>query len=332
MIKKVYLARTTDEELWKNSSSGGVFWNFAENIINNHHGICYGAKFDSDFSVVHGRADNLLDAEKFRGSKYLQSDMKDVYQSILIDLKNGQTVLFSGTPCQVAAVKKIVPTTLLDNLVLVEFLCHGVPSPKIFKDYLDFQKQKYRSDISDVKFRGKKLKNSVQDMYIKFISGKEYKSFGTQDIFYKLFLNEYIIRPSCANCHFANGDRQADVTISDYWGEQKNIPDNFHNKSGLSCVFINTDKGEKCWQESMKNLIIAESDIFICSQVTLKHPVPMSKNRNGFWELYLKQGLIPAFEKYFGSYKKMCHMRTIKNFINETGIIKVIRKIKGIKR
>ena len=332
MIKRIYLARTEDEFLWKTSSSGGVFGHLVMNMIENHHGVCYGAKFTSDFRVIHDRAESLKEAEAFRGSKYLQSDMKNCYKLIINDLKNGRKVLFSGTPCQVMAVKKFVPLDLQEKLLLVDILCHGAPSPKVFRDYLNVQELFYKEKAVEVKFRGKKLKDSVQDMYIKFESGKEYKSFGTQDIYYKLFFNEMISRVSCANCPFANTNRPADITLSDYWGESDKIPENFKKKNGLSGVFINTYKGEIFWQESTKNMTIAESTFSVCGQSTLNHPIAMGKNRSGFWDLYLKQGIMPAFEKYFGSYKKMCRMRIIKNLLNETGVLRIIHKIKGMKR
>lgn len=332
MIKNVYLARTKDESLWKSSSSGGVFWALVVNMIENHHGICYGAKFTKDFRVIHDRAESLSEAEVFRGSKYLQSDMKNCYKLIQHDLKEGRQVLFSGTPCQVMAVKKFIQPNLWKNLVLVEFLCHGVPSPKVFSDYLELQESTYNAKVEDVSFRGKRMKNSVQDMYIRFDSGKEYKSFGTHDIYYKFYLHEMISRVSCASCPFANMDRKADITISDYWGDSNNIPEIFEKKHGLSGVFINTEKGETFWKESVKKMTVAESTISVCSQGTLYHPIAMAKNRKEFWNIYLRDGIVPAFEQNFGSYKQVCRMRMLKNVLNEIGILKIIQKVRGLLR
>lgn len=327
-IRKVYFARTKDESLWKTSSSGGIFWSFVVNMIENKKGVCYGAKYTEEFDVVHGRAETLEEARAFRGSKYVQSDMRDCYKLILNDLKNGRAVLFSGTPCQVMAVKKYIPEVLQKELLLVEILCHGAPSPKVFKDYIAFQENTYKSKVKEIRFRGKKLKNSVQDMYIKFESGKEYKSFGTQDIFYKFFFHEVISRESCSECHFSNTQRNADITISDYWGDPKKIPDSFEKKLGLSGVYIITDKGEEFWNDSTRELTISSTTLDVCDQVVLHYPTKAADYKDDFWNVYLEKGIKAAYEQYFGSYRKTCLMRVIKNTLNETGILEIIHKIK----
>lgn len=327
-IRNIYFARTKDEIIWKSSSSGGVFWSFVKNMIENKHGVCYGAKYTENFDVIHDRAETLEDAFRFRGSKYIQSDMRNCYGSLLSDLKKGKEVLFSGTPCQVMAIKKYVPIILQEKLLLVEILCHGAPSPKVFKDYISFQENMYKSKVQEIRFRGKKLKNSVQDMYMKFESGKEYKSFGTQDIFYKLFFHELISRKSCSKCRFSNTARTADITISDYWGKSENIPACFQRKIGLSVVFINTEKGQIFWNESNGNLCVSETTLDLCDQVVLHHPIKAADYRDDFWNVYLAKGIVSAYEQYFGSYQKDCVLRVIKNTLNETGLLNIIHKFK----
>lgn len=327
-IRKIYFARTKDETVWKMSSSGGVFWSLVINMIKNKHGVCYGAKYTENFDVIHDRAETLEEACAFRGSKYVQSDMRNCYNSLLNDLKNGRAVLFSGTPCQVMAIKKYIPTMLQEKLVLVEILCHGAPSPRVLKDYICFQEKMYKSKATEISFRGKKLKNSVQDMYIKFESGKEYKSFGTQDIFYKFFFHELISRQSCGRCRFSNTNRTADITISDYWGKNEYIPDDFDKKIGLSVVYINTDKGEDYWKDSTENLCVAETTLDLCDQVVLHHPIKAASYRKDFWNVYEAKGIKAAYEQYFGSYSKACLMRIIKNTLNEIGLLEIIHKVK----
>lgn len=328
-IQSIYLARTNNENQWKDSSSGGAFWNFVINIIENKGGVCYGARYTNNFDVIHDRAETVEEARVFMGSKYLQSDMAGCYKMLLQDLKSGRYVLFSGTPCQIQAVKKFVPSTLQDRLILIEILCHGVPSPKIFQDYIKLQEERFYSKVAAVSFRGKKLRGSIQDMYIKFASGKEYKSFGTHDIYYKLFSHELVSRECCIECKFANMNRNSDITISDFWGNEKNIPAVFDGKIGLSCIYIITDKGEKFWDESKGGLIVEPSSIEVCDQPTLHHPIGAAAYKEMFWKKYLQDGLLPAFEYYFGNYNKMCFMRAVKNFMNETGLLKIVRKIKG---
>lgn len=329
-IRKVYFARTKDENIWKASSSGGIFWTLATNMILNKNGVCYGAKYTKNFDVVHSRADSLDEVKKFRGSKYVQSDMRGCYKNLLDDLKMGRNVLFSGTPCQIMAVKKYIPDVFQKQLLLVEILCHGAPSPRVFKDYIAFQETVYGSQVEEIDFRGKKLKNSVQDMYIKFKSGKEYKSFGTQDIFYKFFSHELISRESCTRCKFSNTKRVADITISDYWGDIKNIPEKFEKKLGLSGVYVNTEKGEHYWNECMGNLTVAQTTVELCDQVVLHHPIAAADYKDEFWNIYLTKGIKAAYENYFGNYKKTCVMRKIKNILNDTGILEIIHKLKGV--
>lgn len=327
-IKKVYLARTRDENLWKESSSGGVFWYLVEYIVLELKGVCYGARFDTSLNVVHSRAETLEDAEYFRGSKYVQSDMKGCYHDILEDLKSKRVVLFSGTPCQVQAVKKFIPDYLQENLVLVDILCHGTPSPLFFRDYIHLLEKTYHSKAKNVKFRGKRLRGSVQDMYVEFESGKTYKSFGTHDIFYKFFFHEFISRESCAKCPFASEKRISDITISDFWGDMNAIPDSFYGMLGLSGVYINSTKGNVVWKSVKEKILVEESDIQTCDQPTLHHPIEKSPKREEFWKLYRENGILNTTEYYFGNYKKMCFMRILKNALNESGLLAIIRKIR----
>ncbi len=328
-IKEIYLARTEDEDLWKDSSSGGVFWFLVKYIIEIQNGVCYGAIYTDNFKVKHARAEILEEAKKFRGSKYVQSQMGDILNDVLEDLKNNRVVLFSGTPCQVKAVKNIVPEKFKKNLILIDILCHGAPSPKFFRDYIKFQENEYSSHVKEIKFRGKKLKDSVQDMYIKFTSGKEYKSFGTQDLYYKFFFNEFISRPSCEKCPFASLNRISDITIADYWGKAENIPKEFNGKIGLSAVYINSQKGIEIWKIIKRNLIVAESDLETCSQPTLYRPIKSSQNKKEFWNMYNRKEFKEVAEYYFGNYKKIYLLRKIKNILNEMGILKIIHKIKN---
>ena len=191
-IRKVYLCKNKDQCIWKASSSGGVFYSLAKEFIEKYDGVVYGAAYSENFQVEHKRAESVDELKMLRGSKYVQSKCFDTYVNVLDDLKNNRYVMFSGTACQIDSLLELVGKNK-DRLFTIDVLCHGVPSPQIFREYIKFQEENYRDTIKNISFRGKKIKNEVQDMLIEFNSGKKYSSFSTHDIYYNLFLQNLIL-------------------------------------------------------------------------------------------------------------------------------------------
>ena len=244
-----YAVKNKDEAIRKTSSSGGVFATLSEYVLKND-GVVYGAAFNNAMNVVHMRADNIADCKKFRSSKYVQSRLLNTFRSVRNDLENGLTVLFSGTGCQIVGLKAFLKKDY-EKLFLADIICHGVPSPKIFNDYKKFAEGKANSKINYINFRAKKIYGETQDINVKFENGKSYCEFPDVDYFKQLFSKNLILRPSCFECKYTNTTRCSDITLGDFWGISKSLP-NFDDKKGVSLVIINSQKGKKIMDEISK--------------------------------------------------------------------------------
>lgn len=293
----VYAVKNKDELIRRTSSSGGVFVAISDYILENN-GVVYGAKFDEKLNVIHSRANTKDERDKFKGSKYVQSNLNDIFCKVKEDLKLGIKVLFTGTPCQIAGLKSYLGKNLnLDNLYLCDIVCHGVPGAKIFNEYKKFMSNIYKSDIESINFRSKTIPGEVQDIKIKFKNGKEFNDIAVNDVFYRLFLDDIILRPSCYNCRFASIDRESDITLADYWGIEKSIP-TFEDKKGVSLVLVNSEKGKKIFSEISHRLIIKESCFEDCMQPCLKESCKKSNKVDLFWNDYDNKGFGHVAKKY----------------------------------
>lgn len=239
-----YALKHKSESIRQNSSSGGAFSVFAKETLTNG-GVVFGATFDQNWNVVHSIIDSLDQLPKVMKSKYVQSNLNDIFRQVKEKLNTGIPVLFSGTPCQVAGLINFLGKRF-PNLTTIDFICHGVPSPKIWQDYLKEavggKKTKNSATISDINFRDKSEGWIKFHFIINTVSNTRADGNNTLvneyiwDNDYMLaFLNDYINRPSCHECHFRNGKSGADYTIADYWGIDKLYPDFFDDK-GVSLL------------------------------------------------------------------------------------------------
>lgn len=291
--QKVYAAINRDENIVNKSSSGGLFIPLSDYILNENGMIC-GAKFNEDYLVVHDITNNKQIRDSFCGSKYLQSNVGNIYKEVEQNLKLGTKVLFSGTPCQVDGLKNYLDKEY-DNLVLVDIVCHGVPSPIVFKKYIYKKIKKYKGNISNLTFRYKKAGWGTQNLKIDFNNGKSYVNRNYKDSYYYLFINDFMLRPSCYKCRYSNTNRVSDITIADFWGIEEVKPD-FPRKNGVSLLIVNTIKGEKLVNNIQDKLIIEESSFEEATrrQINLSHPTIENKGRKLFFKLYDKLGFSAA--------------------------------------
>ena len=239
-----YAAYNKDEETRKKSSSGGIFSLISEKIIQDN-GIVYGALIDFKKKVRHVRIDNINNLDKLRGSKYVQSYLGNIFLDVRKDLTEGKKVLFTGTPCQIEGLKSFLQKEY-ENLYTQDIICHGVPSPKVFKKYLTEQKNS-RFIIDKVEFRNKDNGWKKFNIKITFQNKKNYVKPFNKDIYMKLFLNNLCLRKSCYNCSFKKYNRNSDITLADLWGSDHIVP-KMDNNNGLSLVIINSDKGKKIFE------------------------------------------------------------------------------------
>ena len=293
----IFAVKNKDEKTRKSSSSGGTFTSLYSYVIH-HGGVVYGAAFDSDFSVKHLRAETISACEKFRGSKYVQSDITKVFVLVKKDLLAGKTVLFSGTPCQVAGLKKYVETVKQGVLYTVDLVCHGAPSPLIWMAYLDMVGRS--SKITYVNFRDKTP--GWHNSYLKICSEEKVlvNESQAENAYMQLFVSHYSLRPSCGECPYANMSRSGDITLGDFWGIEKSMP-HYDDDKGISLVLINTKNGEKIFDKIKNNLEVRRSTPENCMQPNLQKSSSHSRNRNRMWEDFNDKGM--AFiMKYYTPY------------------------------
>ncbi len=295
---KGVFAFKANNDIRKNSASGGAFATLAEKILNDN-GIVYGAVLNKDFTVSHIRCDCKEELSLIQGTKYVQSDIRDCFELIKTDLKNRKKVLFSGTPCQVESVKGYAEKSKLDvdNLYLVDIICHGVPSPMIFKDFIGFLEEKFKSKVLEYKFRSKKISWRGNSCYVKLTDGRELKNDRLASGFMSLYYSNCITADNCYNCRFTSVERSSDLTISDYWGIE-NVNKAFEDKLGVSMILANTEKGERLLEGV--NGEITEGSLDGVKQPQLYKSVKAPKNREEFWSDYNKFEMEKLLKKYGG--------------------------------
>lgn len=243
-------AAVAKDDIRQKSSSGGLF-SLLANYILSKKGYVAGAVYDDNLVVKHIVSNKQEDIEHMRGSKYVQSDASSIYAEVEKLLKDGNLVLFSGTPCQVAAMKNYVQKDY-ENLWCVDILCHGTPSPKVFDYYLNENFDK--SQIANVIFRNKDHRNGTPgSLTVVMKDGKEYYSEYFDNSYYKAFLENLTEREACFNCKFAEFPRVGDVSIGDFWGA-KTTQTKIDYEKGCSIITINNKKGEFLWKSIKRKL------------------------------------------------------------------------------
>ena len=260
----VYAAINKDEQVRMNSSSGGMFYLLAEKTIS-EGGVVFGARFDEDWQVVIDYAESMEAVKPFMGSKYVQARTATAYRDAETFLKQGRKVLFSGSPCQIAGLHHFLRKNY-DNLTTVDFVCHGVPSPKVWQRYLDEVVTLGIRAINDVKFRNKgngwKKFNFVLS-YNHDSKSYSLSSWHQQNHYMRAFLSDMILRPSCHDCRAKQGSSHSDITIADFWGIDREIPDMDDDK-GTGLVLVNTEKGRQALDWS--KVTMKESSIEVASK------------------------------------------------------------------
>lgn len=235
-----FAAKNNDVEVLRRSSSGGVFSLLSHYAISEKHGVVFGAMWEGN-RVVHGAIESLKDLCKLRGSKYVQSELQDSFKLVARFLKEGRYVLFSGTPCEIAGLKSILKKDY-DNLLTVDLACHGVPSPKVLALYIQELKQKYNVDSLQLNFKDKSTGWATYS--VTATSGDKilFSEIATENIYMKGYLHELFSRPSCHDCAFKYFRSGSDITLADFWGVEKVLPE-YKSEEGISLILENTEKG-----------------------------------------------------------------------------------------
>ena len=251
--KEVYAAWSRDSEICFKSTSGGAFTELAR-VILSQGGKVIGAAYDKDNFVHHVMISSYEEIEKVRQSKYIQSDMEDVYATINKILKSGTKVLFCGAPCQVAGLKHFLQR---DSKLLytADFICRGVNSPKAYSYWLQEMEEKFSSKVKRVWFKYKKngWKKSPLCTRVDFDNGVTHVLNDEKNLFMIGYLRGNLyLRPSCSECHFKGADRYSDITLADFW----KIDPKYDDDCGTSMVMLNTDRGRELFELAKDNMFV----------------------------------------------------------------------------
>lgn len=291
----VTAARNKDASVLNSSQSGGVFSALAKSVIH-EGGVVYGAAYDSDMTVSHKRSETLEGCNAFRGSKYVQSEMGDVFLQVRNDLEAGRKVLFSGTPCQVAGLLSFVPSKLHSGLVTVDFICHGVPSPFVWRDYLDYMKRK--GNLVSAVFRDKSAGGwKVHAESFGYDDGRQV----FRETYKVLFYKNVMLRHSCAVCPYDYSRRKSDVTIADFWGVEEVLPQ-FDGNQGTSMIISMTEKGRDLVSAVLNELVTERADLpldfFSRRNPNLLRPAKIYHERQMFEDVYTEKGFLHAARRW----------------------------------
>lgn len=293
-----YAAYNMDETIRLNSSSGGIFTLLAKCIIHSG-GIVVGAAMAEDCkSVRHIIVNSVDDLDKLRGSKYVQSTVGDTYKIVKQTLDAEKKVLFTGTPCQVGGLLSYLGKNY-ENLYTQDFICHGVPSPSVWKEYVNLREKAAGAVARRTLFRHKKYGWKGFSVLFEFSNDTEYLKDLHHDLFLRGFLANIYLRPSCYQCAFKTADRQSDITLSDFWGIQKIIPE-WNDDKGISFVWIHSNKGNELFHsiiEQITFLPVKVSDALKSNSAALNSPSE-PKQRKLFFDHLGRRSFASNIKKY----------------------------------
>ena len=324
---KAYAAVHKSSSILAKSSSGGVFSALAEYALSKKGAVC-GCVLDESLNALHICVEEEKDLISMRKSKYLQSEIGLVYREIKERLEQKQFVFFTGTPCQVAALKSFLAPGEYDNLLTMDLICHGVPSQQMFNKYLEYLENKYKTKIVGFDFRSKRY--GWQRSSTEFTDHmKKTKNLGKISEFYiPAFTGGNIVRPSCFSCKYACRQRVGDITAGDFWGQEKSHL-SLDVKKGLSLCMINTPKAQSLLPELHQRLHLEEVDYNVAASGNYCLNAPTLRGQK--WEEYMKafeNDRIPQIAKrYKKSHRKTILRSRLRQYV-PINMFHFIRKIK----
>lgn len=320
---KVISAYKKNSKDYKNYTSGGVFIELAKKIIEENGYVC-GCIWNDNMEAEHILTNNISEIEKMQTSKYVQSNLKDCIKRIKELTKDEIKVLFTGTACQIAAVKSVLEDN--DLIYTCEIVCHGVPSPKVWRKYVGYMEKKTKSKIKNVNFRFKGKYGWITPFSKYYFENGKEKRFLTynEDVYLQGFSKSLFYRKSCYNCIYKGKKSLSDVIIGDFWGCPSKLLENNHNK-GISIVLINNEKGKRLFDKISEHYIINEEvleDVIKENSPIIK-PVEENDNRQKFFEDLIDI----SDEKMVENIKKLTFNKNtyIKQWMYKLGILEKLK-------
>ncbi len=282
--QKVYAGWIKRKEERNFSTSGGVFVALAEYILN-ENGVVFGVEWDKiNYGAKHSYCEKIEDLKKYQGSKYVQSDVGNSYKEVKSLLDNGRLVLFSGTPCQVAALRCYLNKEY-DRLFTIDIVCHGVPSTKVLKKNIGEIEKEQGAKLENLRFRHKTPDQLYTSMRYEFSDGTVMMQSVYKSYYFRGFVNNYFLREACYNCKYSNTQRVGDITLSDFWAYYPNKLKFYQYRKGVSMILINNDKGNILFNRVKHNLVFEESELTLAIQGNRNLKLPQIKppDYNEFW-------------------------------------------------
>lgn len=322
-----YIVQNRNKIVCLQSTSGGAFTGIANEVIE-QGGIVFGAAFDEDFNVKHIGITSKDEVEKFRNSKYVQSDIRGTYKEVQRKIMEGQLVCYSGTPCQIEGLKRFLKKES-DKLITVDVVCRAVPSPLVWKKYVQMQQEKLDNTIGNVRFRDKRYGYKYSSMCFTDKSGRRIYSCGVEsDLMLRAFFSNICNRPSCYSCVFKKRYRVSDFTIWDCF-QVGRFSKKMDNDNGATRILVHSDKGRKLFDKIKNNFefIEIESDVAVAGSKEMFECVPINKRRNKFMNEITSLDARTVFEKYFPDNFRVMMERCIRMFLLKAGIYGAVKRI-----
>lgn len=307
---KAYASYCKDKAIIEESSSGGIFTLIA-NCILDKNGVIYGAAFNDKLEVVHTRIDTKENLYKLKGSKYVQSLLRESYKNTLNDLNEGKYVLFTGTPCQIAGLKNFLKKDY-KKLYTQDIVCHGVPIIKAWNAYKSYLNKEFNSKLKQISFRNKSKGWENYLVKLELENGKTIKEPFQDNIYMKAFLKNIDLRNSCYNCKYKTKERTSDITLADFWGI-KNVCTEMYNSNGTSLMIIQSKKGQELFNSIKDSVIYKNVDLeeAIKFNSAMTKSVEYNKNKKMFFEEIKKNDFEYAVRKYIHKESKKIKIKRI---------------------
>ncbi len=292
-MPKAYAAYNKNEEVRSDSSSGGVFHALAMDVIA-QGGVVFGAAVGDDAKVSHQFIETPEELRKLQGSKYVQSRIGNAYSKAKEFLDEGRMVYFSGTPCQIGGLLSFLKKPY-DNLITQDLICHGVPSPLLWEKYVSFREEQAQAKVEDVSFRAKNEGWRCFSMRLRFADGSRYCENKRNDVYLRAFISNLSLRPSCYACSFKSITRQADMTLADFWGVQKVLPQMYDDK-GTSLLLLHSEKAVAIFNRIQPSLSFQEVDLneSLKGNISIERSANKPYIRNRFIKRILKSDYTKA--------------------------------------
>lgn len=314
---QAYAVQHRDPKVLRESTSGGMYTALSDAILADG-GVIYGAAFDNDFRVVHIRAETKQERDRCRGSKYVQSNLGEMFRWIGSDLKAGRKVLFTGTPCQVDGLKSFLQKAY-DSLFLCDVICYGTGSPLIWSAHVDMLEKRNHSKLVQYKFRPKEWGWKAQNDLSVYETGKRYHSSAYATAYKELYYSRLIHRPSCHQCQYTNLYRVSDITIADCRGIEHRDT-SLDVDAGVSLVLVNSEKGAELFSQIQKSIVCEALDIKDFMQPPLIAPPKEAGNRTRFWQEFHTNGYWKAVQAVRG-----------KHYAVKVAVKRLLRKLRILK-